>query len=316
MRRGLSTWPPTAASLRLDLSNPVLTGVELFQNLPPPNDWLGRVCALANSEGGDLLLGVRPKAFQRGARRGEPPEPPRPVGISTPTSRQFGKAVARTLQAHIPTSDRLSVDCVLVPGYERGSVIALRVRPSQYKSHILGMAHVSAAPSDDGYMEKVRRARMVEMQWKHRRARDEMRRRRQLGSDARGSQAIRADLLSWQVLPPGRLGSWLARNGWTTASPHPDVARRIEVLDELEPIQWYAGSHLGAAVYLVAEFRIVTVADSLDYGNALYYCFPQDGDWRRIFRLDKQEARKEGAKRIIHTGDWEQQVRRLVGGSP
>jgi hypothetical protein len=33
----------------------------------------------------------------------------------------------------------------------------------------------------------------------------------------------------------------------------------------------------------------------------------------RVFRKDKQEARRAGAQRLVHTGEWEERVRRLVG---
>ena len=73
---------------------------------------------------------------------------------------------------------------------------------------------------------------------------------------------------------------------------------------------------LGQRVYLVGLFEHWAIADSEDYGNALYFC-PADGDkWKAVFRLDKQHALAAGARRIVHTEGWQDRVRRLVAVLP
>jgi len=145
-----------------------------------------------------------------------------------------------------------------------------------------------------------------------RRARAEMERRKKLGlqsATARGSPRY----LTWQVLPPGHWRHPVVQNETGSLLNRDDVAWRLQFLDSLSPLQWYRGSHLSLAVYYVAEFPNVAIADTSDYGHALYYCLRGVGDWKRVFQFDKQEAQKAGARRIIHTGDWEERVRRLVG---
>jgi len=126
---------------------------------------------------------------------------------------------------------------------------------------------------------------------------------------------LMATCLNWRVLPRGRVAMRARGLGESRSGNGSRDGGRIEFLDSLTPLQWYEGSHLGETIYLVAEFPSVAIADTQDYGNALYYCLPSQGDWRRIFQLDKQEARRAGARRLVHTGDWRERVRRLVRSS-
>ena len=106
--------------------------------------------------------------------------------------------------------------------------------------------------------------------------------------------------LDWEVLPPGQVRR-LIGGGFGTG-PKSDVAEanrpeRLRLLEDLAPTAWYTGSHLGQRLYLVALFDRVAIAESAEYGNALYYC-PVGGDsWKTIFRADKQRAIHVGAKR-------------------
>lgn len=123
--------------------------------------------------------------------------------------------------------------------------------------------------------------------------------------------------LAWSVLPPGGWREFVvAPPGVRVESPHRRFEpQRIRLLDALQPNEWYSGSHLGEMVYLVAVFDTVAVADSPDWGNALYYYPVNQGGWRNVFRLEKQRALAAGARRIIHTEGWEERVRRLAAGS-
>ena len=120
--------------------------------------------------------------------------------------------------------------------------------------------------------------------------------------------------LSWQVLPPG---AWKRANFGMRVDAAQTVVRRFEpkrlqLLDGLGPSAWYSGSHLGQTVYLVAVFERVAVADTPDWGNALYYCPVANGRWQTVFQLEKRAAIAAGATRITHTDGWESQVRRLI----
>lgn len=123
---------------------------------------------------------------------------------------------------------------------------------------------------------------------------------------------IRMTRLEWRLLPPGRSPK-MQGAGLSNPTSAGHAGGRIEFIHSLGPLNWYEGSHLGETVYVVAEFPNVAIADTQDYGNALYYCLRSQGDWKRIFQLDKQEARRAGATRIFHAGGWEERVRRLVG---
>jgi hypothetical protein len=113
----------------------------------------------------------------------------------------------------------------------------------------------------------------------------------------------------------------MPRYGLGTASTTPKTApprggallERLIFLDGLGPKEWYAGSHLGKRRYYVAVFDRVAVADTPDWGNALYYCAVSGERWKTVFRLSKDEARRAGARRIFHDGDWRGRLKRVLG---
>jgi hypothetical protein len=127
-------------------------------------------------------------------------------------------------------------------------------------------------------------------------------------------------MLTWSVLPPGqRIVDYLARQksvrtGHDTSRDreHPECVERFGLLDSLRPLAWYRGAHLGHTVYFVAIFDGVAIADTPEWGNALYYYAADRGRWQNVFRLQKHAAVAAGARRIIHTDGWEARVRRLV----
>jgi hypothetical protein len=64
--------------------------------------------------------------------------------------------------------------------------------------------------------------------------------------------------------------------------------------------------------YWVFVFRGVAIAECASGGNALYYHLSTDEEWRQIFCLTKSEARKRGARRIIHSEQWRTKLHSLI----
>ena len=122
-------------------------------------------------------------------------------------------------------------------------------------------------------------------------------------------------LLDWEILPSEALptGGGQTFGVATPSQTRGEQPRRLLLLDSLNPKRWYRGSSLGTRVYFVAVFEGIAIADAVDFGNALFYYTGTDNEWMKVFRRDKREARVLGAKRLVHTGDWEERVRRLVG---
>lgn len=113
---------------------------------------------------------------------------------------------------------------------------------------------------------------------------------------AAAEQADVTQYLDWEVLPPGEAGVERILGGggeWVTGRPDP---RRLKFLLSLRPWQCYRGSSLGQRVYIVAVFPKVAVADTGEYGNALYYYRCSDDEWMRVFRK-KTSKKREGLER-------------------
>lgn len=120
-------------------------------------------------------------------------------------------------------------------------------------------------------------------------------------------------LLDWEVLPPGwwsnsRRGRRLHSRTRRFEKIDPE---RIEVINSLGPIAWYEGRSLGIRHYFVATFPRVAIADSPDWGNALYY-YTGEADWRSVFRRSKRDALSLGARRILHSSNWHARVESVV----
>jgi hypothetical protein len=130
-----------------------------------------------------------------------------------------------------------------------------------------------------------------------------------------GQVAPASGILDWEILPAGW---WRAKSfddllSASPASPiRPWQEERLELLAGLNPTAWYRGYDLGARIYYVALFPGIVVADSGDFGNALYYYLCRDDSWKSVFRRSKREALQSGANRIIHTGNWQARVISLV----
>jgi hypothetical protein len=123
-----------------------------------------------------------------------------------------------------------------------------------------------------------------------------------------------ASRLDWQLLPQGWWSNEVYRGVGRLTPSLQASTDRFEVLEALKPLTWYVGSWSDKRFYYVAVFAGIVIADSVDYGNALYY-YIGDGDrWMSIFRRSKHEALQLGARRVIHSGNWESRVQRLVAG--
>lgn len=116
---------------------------------------------------------------------------------------------------------------------------------------------------------------------------------------------VRSKRLDWELLPPEEVGRLIGRGGTPLRSGATPHLERLRFLDGLRPSAWYVGSELGSRIYYVAVFPHAAVADSAEYGNALYLYRRRDGDWQRVFRSVKREAVALGARRIVHRGDWQ-----------
>jgi len=120
--------------------------------------------------------------------------------------------------------------------------------------------------------------------------------------------------LDWEILPQGwwtRLAGKSLGRGSRFEFKKREVDR-IRFIESLGPIAWYEGREFGVSRYFVALFNGVAVADCPDSGNALYYYRQGDRDWKDVFRRNKMDAIKAGAKRLYHAGDWKGRLRRLL----
>lgn len=128
-----------------------------------------------------------------------------------------------------------------------------------------------------------------------------------------------ANRLVWRILPSAPLGDVDLRNVGASSKPSSKVddhqVDRLAFLDSLGPDAWYQGSELSQAIYYVAVFGELAVADSVTYGNAIYWFRGPPDRWKAVFRRNKRDALLLGARRLIHTGDWQQRVLSIVGAA-
>lgn len=125
--------------------------------------------------------------------------------------------------------------------------------------------------------------------------------------------------LTWRLLPEGWWRDIEYLPPLPTRRESSPVAlreehERIRFLASLGPQAWYEGAHLDRRVYRVAVFPGIAIADTVSYGNALYYCLREGNNWMSIFRLTKRGALDAGASRIFHRkgGGWETRVRDIL----
>lgn len=123
--------------------------------------------------------------------------------------------------------------------------------------------------------------------------------------------------LNWQVLPLGELP-------WARLEPHlrratahkpgrtrEIFAHRFSLLNSFRPDFCAVGRH-GFNGYVVFGFpgRNFFLLESIHFGNATYVL---GNDWERVSQLTKAEILDRGLHqgRVLHTSEWDQQVRRL-----
>lgn len=121
--------------------------------------------------------------------------------------------------------------------------------------------------------------------------------------------------LRWEILPKGLSSLRAIVSGLELAvSPAElrEAYERLSFIQSLDPSDWYRSTL--ANTYLIARFPGVTIAESFREGNALYYLFDRTADWRVVFQCSKVEARRAGARRIIHREGhaWQSKLKQIL----
>jgi hypothetical protein len=129
--------------------------------------------------------------------------------------------------------------------------------------------------------------------------------------------SARKVLLGWELLPSGWWGQERKQRLVQARSIVEMVNEQIRferlgLLDSLKLMAWYSGSRLENRSYHVAEYHGVVIAESPDFGNALYYLLDQAIDWHAVFSQSKRKALHQGAQRLVQSGDWQGRVSGLV----
>lgn len=129
--------------------------------------------------------------------------------------------------------------------------------------------------------------------------------------------------VDWVILPPGELERRVLPEAQERAkrknasSWRKEWPQRLAFLLRLDPNDWVEGKEqkvMGRRYYLIALFYhrnggIMAVAESPQYGNAIYCC---GDDWGNILPLTKAEARAAGAIRICHQKGWQSDLKDLL----
>ncbi len=124
-----------------------------------------------------------------------------------------------------------------------------------------------------------------------------------------------ATQLDWEILPEGH---WVARQALAISKPHRSARSsasqmwRLSYLDSFGPTAWYSGTIFGRRIYYVAVFQGIAVAESSDYGNAMYYHVCNDDSWKLVFRRTKASALGSGADRLFHSRYWQGRLSDLL----
>jgi len=123
--------------------------------------------------------------------------------------------------------------------------------------------------------------------------------------------------VNWEILPPG----------WWADTKRIDFLRqklgdkRVDILIErskfiesLNPQNVYIGqSYLGGRTYVVYDFGNHVVAESPNWGNAVYVLSGEQAKhWQAILSESKREALNKGAGRILHIGDWKAKLAKTL----
>jgi hypothetical protein len=123
--------------------------------------------------------------------------------------------------------------------------------------------------------------------------------------------------VNWELLPPGDADAVIReieRRLEPSKEERQVIAERFRVLSALKPAHLITGTS-GFARYVGAQFAPdLVVFENIRYGNAAYIMFD---DWQRLSQLSRIEllASDENFQRVIHSGDWERRLRRIVRGA-
>lgn len=122
--------------------------------------------------------------------------------------------------------------------------------------------------------------------------------------------------VDWELLPPGMRGEVLAARIASGSRSHREqiqirIEARRKFLEGFKPTNWLVGTS-GFRRYFGAKFSDeLVVFENVDYGNAVYVMF---SDWESLSKLSRIELQEQSDRfvRIVHRGDWEQRLRRLL----
>lgn len=122
--------------------------------------------------------------------------------------------------------------------------------------------------------------------------------------------------VSWEILPPGTLEETIQRvfRGKTPNQQLRDVTtERYNFFQSLNPKNLVFGSS-GFRRYFGAQLEDdLVVFENVEYGNAVYILF---NNWEELSKLSRLELMSgqfgNSFERIVHTGDWEESIRKVV----
>jgi hypothetical protein len=127
---------------------------------------------------------------------------------------------------------------------------------------------------------------------------------------------LKTVFVEWEILPPGHRDEVVNRilSGYRSPSPElrKKLAERYDQLNRLKPTAFINGTS-GFSRYFGAQFSPNLVAfENIEYGNALYLMYE---DWETLSkksRIDLLSGNRDGFDRIVHTGGWEEKLKKLV----
>lgn len=284
-----------------------------------------------------LLRRTAPAAVSREPEAGSPAQPPlarkaeRVDGAGNPPAR----AAKPRGERHAPAPPSITEIRPELERYQR-----LTGQPSVSYEHLIGLIGIpdtvdNRRLSHQLYraiveMSEIREAGVTGERWRvaweaARGAAERLTAEKQANANARlrdgaglpGSRRRRR--LNWRILPEasgsgeGGFRGFYERHLAPSGRSWDEARERLQPVWALGPREWYEGEELGSREYFVAVFDRVAIAECPDYGNALYYYRCTDSSWQRVFCEEKQVARALGAERIIHTENWERNLRQVVG---
>ena len=135
-------------------------------------------------------------------------------------------------------------------------------------------------------------------------------------SDTNREAFLRTLVVNWEIFPPGTRDDDLQRIYTGVRNLTDQRRRNIQVrYDYLlgqNPISVIRGSS-GMSGYFGAQFSDnLVVFENISYGNAIYVLFENWDQLSRLTRLEILNRDPDEFIRIIHTGNWQDQVERII----